>query len=175
MEKHLAAAQIAALVGEGHPTTTTDVAATINCMGVAYRAQGKYDLGIEQFNQALAIEKTALGEGHPETARTKRILEYAQLQLLQSNLPSQQQHPPHFLKRAQGKHDLAIEQFRNDLVAATPMAFALAVPFSTNGGTTGVFSPQYMGASSVVPLHATATTTFFAYPPQPTYVSSTLI
>ena len=76
-------------------TGALDVAATISGLGAAYSAQGKHDLAIEQYTQALAIQRAALGENHPGTAMTIYNIGTAY--------------------HAQGKHALAIEQFTQAL------------------------------------------------------------
>ena len=50
LEKHLEANTAA--LGKSHP----DTARTINCLGTAYHALGKYDLAIEQYNQQLWVK-----------------------------------------------------------------------------------------------------------------------
>ena len=133
-----ALAILKAALGENHP----DVATTINNIGAVYSALGKHSLAIKQFYQALAIKKAALGESHPSTENTKRNLEIAQRKLLQSKPPDSPVNSVLFERlnhiqeskagqcdntanhttstgksySAQGKYDLAIEQFSKDLV-----------------------------------------------------------
>ena len=69
---HRAGNPLSALVPSLIPPSTMMDSKVMHCIGMTHADLGEYDLAVEQFANALTIQRAVVEESHPHTSMTKK-------------------------------------------------------------------------------------------------------